>query len=79
MQPEQLMELRSREPFEPFRLTLIGGRSVEVPHRELMMVGRTSLTVGLLDRGSGEPVYDRLVTIALSNIERIDMASPAGS
>ena len=79
MQPEELWELRSREPFQPFRLTLIGGRVVEVPHRELMMVGRTSLTVGLLDRESGKPIYDRLVTIALTNIDQIDMATTAGT
>ena len=79
MQPEELWKLRSAEPFQPFRLTLIGGRTVDVPHRELMLVGRTALTIGLLDRESGEPIYDRLVTIALSNIEQVDMLAQAGA
>jgi hypothetical protein len=73
MDSDFFRELHAREPFQPFRVKLNTGRSYEVPHPDLLMVGRTSITIGLLDRERGGPIYDQLLTIALVNIRDVEM------
>jgi hypothetical protein len=73
MDSQRFRELHARRPFEPFRVHLINGRSYEVRDPDLLMVGRTSITIGLLDRERGDPIYDHLVTISLDNISELDM------
>jgi hypothetical protein len=65
MRPEDLREYLRRQPFQPFRLTLTDGRIYEVHHRELAMVGRSMVAIGLPRPDDPEPVYERLVTISL--------------
>ncbi len=42
MRPEDMHRFLRRRPFRPFRITLTDGRSYEIHHPELMMVGRSS-------------------------------------
>jgi hypothetical protein len=70
MQPYDLLEHLRRRPFQPFRLTLTDGRTHEVRHPELVMVGRSTVTIGLPRAGDPRPVpvFDDLVTIPLVDV-----------
>jgi hypothetical protein len=73
MEADFFRELHTRRPFQPCRLRLINGRSYEVRHPELLMVGSSSITIGLLDREHAGPIYDHLLTIALTNIRDVEL------
>ncbi len=78
MRTEDIREYVRRQPFQPFRLTLTDGRTYEVHHPELVMVGRSTVAVGLPRPNDPEPVYDRLVTISLLHVMQVEaLASPA--
>lgn len=72
MRPEEIYTFLHRRPFQSFRLTLTDGRSYEVHHPELAMVGRSSMTIGLARPGELEPIYDRLVTVSLLHIMQLE-------
>jgi hypothetical protein len=78
MPPEDIREIVHRQPFQPFRLTLTDGRTVDVQHPELIMVGRSSVVVGTARPNAKEPIYDRYVTISLLHVMQIEpLESPA--
>lgn len=82
MRMEDVRDHVRREPFQPFRLTLTDGRTYDIHHPELAMVGRSAVAVGLPRPGDPEPIYDRLVTISLLHImqiEALEGVPPAGS
>ena len=68
MRTEDLREFLRRQPFQPFRLTLTDGRTYEVRHPELAMVGRSTVAIGVPAAGESEPIYDRLVTVSLLHV-----------
>ncbi len=79
MRPEDIREFLQRRPFQPFRLTLTDGRSYDVRHPELAMVGRSTVIVGLPAPGEAEPVFDRAVTVSLLHIMQMQpVESPGG-
>ena len=47
MRPEDIREFLQKKPFQPFRLTLTDGRTYEVRHPEMAMVGRSAVAIGL--------------------------------
>jgi hypothetical protein len=75
--PEDIHELIRREPFRPFRITLTDGRSYDVRHPELAMVGRTTVAIGLTTNGANEPIYDHLVTVDLLHIMQTEHINTA--
>ena len=78
MRPEDIREFLQRRPFQPFRLTLTDGRSYDVRHPELAMVGRSTVIVGLTAPGEAEPVLDRAVTVSLLHIMQMQPVESAG-
>ncbi len=40
MKASEIRKLYSAAPFEPFRIHMAGGRSVDVPHPEFMLLSR---------------------------------------
>jgi hypothetical protein len=68
MRSEDIQQLVRREPFKPFRITLTDGRTFEVRHPEMAMVGRSTVAIGLPANGNEETIYDRLVTVDLLHI-----------
>jgi hypothetical protein len=68
MRSEDIQQLVRREPFKPFRITLTDGRTFDVRHPEMAMVGRTTVAIGLPANGNEETIYDRLVTVDLLHI-----------
>jgi len=81
MRPEDLRDHLHRRPFQRFRLILTDGRTYEVRHPELAIVGRSTVAIGLARPGEPEPVTDRLVTIPLVEVMRVESAgsTPAPS
>jgi hypothetical protein len=81
MRSEDLLYHLHRQPFRRFRLILTDGRTYEVRHPEMAMVGRSTVAVGLARPRDPEPIFDRLVNIPLVDVLRIEPAesSPAPS
>ena len=77
MRPEDLREFVQKRPFQPFRITLTDGRTYEVHHPELAMVGRSAVAVGLMRPNEPELVYDRLITISLLHIMEVESLKTA--
>ncbi len=77
MRSEDIREFVRRQPFEPFRITLTDGRTFDVVHPDLAMVGRGSVAVGLPRPGDVDPIYDRLVTMSLLHIMQIEPIASA--
>ncbi len=72
MRPEDIREFLKRQPFQPFRVTLTDGRSYDVLHPELALLGRSWVALGLARPGDSEVVADRLITVSLLHIMQIE-------
>jgi hypothetical protein len=72
MRPEDVREFLRRQPFRPFRLTLTDGRTYDVLHPELAMVGRSWVQVGLARPGDPENIAERLISVSLLDIMQIE-------
>jgi hypothetical protein len=78
MRPDEFRALLDDRPFRPFRVTLTDGRTYDVMHPELALVGRSVVVIGLVD-SSPQRVADRLVTVSLLHVmqtEPIETAPP---
>ena len=64
--PEELWQRLHSQPFEPFRICLSDGTAYEIPHPELVMVGRRSAVVGITEARQAPP------SLALPCAERLD-------
>ena len=82
MRPEDVREFLRRQPFRPFRLTLTDGRTYDVMHPDLAMVGRSWVQVGLARPGDPENIAERLISVSLLDIMQIEplesVVSPPG-
>ena len=72
MKPQDVLKFLSRRPFQPFRICLSDGRSFDVRHPELAMVGRSTVIVGIPDPSAEEPIYDRSIDCALIHITSLE-------
>jgi len=74
MRPNDIRQFLDRRPFQPFRITLTDGRSYEVRHPELAMVGRSIVAIGVPAPDESQPVFDRLITVSLIHIMQMVLA-----
>ena len=72
MRPEDVLALLQRKPFQPIRIALADGRNFDVRQRELVMLGRTSMIVGIPAPGETEPIADRQEIFPLSEVSRME-------
>ncbi len=72
MAPEELLAALRTRPFEPFRISLPDGRTLDVSHPEMVLPGRRSAVIGLLAPGETEPLYDRRLTVDLLHIVSLE-------
>ena len=56
MDPQEILDLQRRQPFEPFVIQLHDGRRFEVRHPELMVVGKRSVFLGWHENGESGPI-----------------------
>ena len=73
MRSEDVREFVRRQPFEPLRISLTDGRTFDVVHPDLAMVGRSALAIGLRREGDADTIYDRLVTVSLLHVMQIEL------
>jgi len=78
MRPQDVREFLDQKPFCPFRVTLTDGRIYEIRHPELVMVGRSTVVIGIPAANDPTPVYDRLVTVSLIHIMQLEPTEPQG-
>ncbi len=79
MRPQDILKYLQRTPFQPFRLCLSDGRSFEIRHPEMTMVGRSAVIIGIPDPEEEEPIYERSFDCSIMHItslEPIDGRSP---
>ncbi len=72
-----MLNFLRKQPFQPFRMNLTDGRTYDISHPELAMVGRSSLAIGQMRPQEAEPIYDRMVTVSLLQIMQIEPIVPA--
>jgi hypothetical protein len=71
MPPEELLRHLQRRPFQPFRLRLTDGADYEIRHPEMMLLARHTAEIGIPGE-TAVPIADRIVTIALLHIVRVE-------
>jgi hypothetical protein len=76
MSAEDLREVLRRQPFEPFRLIMTDGAGFEIPHPDLLWVGRRSAMIGLTGQ-PGQTFYERAVQVDLRQVIRLEPLEPA--
>jgi len=79
VRPEDIREFLGRRPFQPFRITLTDGRTYDVRHPEMAMVGRSTVAIGLPAPGDSTPVFDRLITVSLLHIMQVEPQEAMGA
>jgi len=79
MRPEDIRAFLTKKPFQSFRITLTDGRTYEVRHPELAMVGRSTVVVGLPAADDPEPVFDRFTWVSLLHIMQVEPIEYAAS
>ena len=73
VQPKDLNDFIRAKPFLPFRLTLTDGRTFDIHHPELVMVGRSSAQIGIRSPRYADPVYERVISISLLHVMQIEV------
>jgi hypothetical protein len=68
-------DLLQREPFEPFRVSMISGESHDVMHPEIAFVTAGSLILAIPD--TRHPEGERLAFCSYGHIARIDVFKPS--
>jgi hypothetical protein len=72
MRPDEFRLYLDARPFRPFRVTLTDGRTYDVMHPELALVGRTVVTIGLADTSPQQRIADRMVMVSLLHVMQVE-------
>lgn len=65
----ELREFLKKRPFEPFRLHLSSGETVEIRHPEMAIVSRTMVGVGVGGRGG---VANHIISYNMVHIVKVE-------
>ena len=68
---EELFEYVDAEPFRPFRIQMVSGRTSDVLHPEMIRVGENSIVV-FQHLQQDERVYEKFKMLGLNLIESIE-------
>ena len=77
MRTEEIRKLLKKEPFRPFRVFLSNGKSYDVTHPELAVVGTHDMFLGLQAEGLEPGVYGHFALVTLIHINNIETLPPA--
>jgi len=69
MKAEELIEILAERPFVPKRLHMSNGRTHEVRHPEMAIVGESVVAIGVVNNGDELP---RIRMISLPHINEIE-------
>ncbi len=73
---EDLRWLLNRKPFVPFKLKLSDGEIIEIKSRELVMAGRRSAVVGILDPDAKDTLIDSWTVVWYMHVTSIEDINP---
>ncbi|MFL5242926.1 MAG: hypothetical protein ACJ8FY_12525 [Gemmataceae bacterium] len=79
MRLDDIQRLLHEKPFKPFRIHLSNGRTHEVRHPELAMVGRTTMLIGKPAPDLPPTAYDDFAIVTLlhiNDVERLPGGTP---
>lgn len=74
---QDFAETLHRQPFQPFRVHLQDGHSLDVLHEQLAIVGKTYVHIGIPAPGEVEPIMETFETIALNEIVGLEVLQPS--
>ena len=63
MTTQTFREMLARRPFQPVKLTLSSGQSLEIRHPEMAMLTRTSILIGVDPADDGVPAEFKIVSL----------------
>jgi hypothetical protein len=72
MPEDQVIKLWRQRPFVPFRITTVGGETIDVLHPNLMLVGGDTITIGTPDPHHPPPAAGELLWLDFEHIARAD-------
>jgi hypothetical protein len=75
---ESINRLLRKQPFQPFRITLSNGKSYDIFHPELALVGRRDVIVGTPASGYADPVFDTFDIVSLLHINNVHILPQVG-
>jgi hypothetical protein len=78
MTADDLLRLKHRQPFVPFRLHLADGRTRDVLNRRLLLVEREFAVIGVPPHDSSGTIAQYIVNIRLADVVRTEDLQPAG-
>jgi hypothetical protein len=76
MTPADLIERNRQRPFVPFRIHLRDGRSYLIHRHRQILVGRTSVVIGIPPQGTLGPFFEGNATVNLEDIVRLETVEP---
>ena len=78
MRAEDLLAWNRATPFAPYRIRLNSGRTFEIRHPEMAVIGRSAVNIYSFSSGPAEP-FDRMEMISLVLIESVEPVNSASS
>lgn len=75
MTPDELQRLLKRQPFPPIRLHIGNGRTLDVRHPEMAIVGEEVVAIGAEEKGAKWPQLRVLSLININEVEFLPAAS----
>ena len=71
MRPDDLLTWNRATPFLPYRIRLTSGRTFDIRHPEMVVIGRSRVHIYTFGAGPTEP-YDRMEMVSQVLIESIE-------
>ena len=72
LQPEQLYFTLQQQPFQPVRVHLTDGRTIDIRSRELAVVGVNYLAIGIQATDEPEGIIATSIKVPLSDIRLVE-------
>ena len=69
----KVSEYVTAEPFRPFRIRMASGQTFDVPHPEMILVGRTSVRVYAVKEGDLNEKWHDTSLMLMETIEPLDV------
>ena len=76
MKAEDLYRTLQKDPFQPLRLRLKDGRALDVPCRELAVVGVDFVDIGIQAKNQPQGVWATGTTVPMRDISSVEPLEP---
>ncbi len=69
---KRIMNYMTAEPFRPFRINMVSGKSYEIRHPEMIQIGRTTATVFTWMSDDDEVAKERELEVSILLVESVE-------